>query len=197
MLALNEAIVGHALIDPIIYRLLDSIFGLEPIDWESRLAIPQLFRKPTPTTGPPKRPRAPPESHAVLGIYHDEAYGYLNVSRIDDVDFEITPHDILEAYTQARPDQPKPDYVALMDNVFSRGMILTHFDGPLYNATHIVTRKELDGDPFLILPHFHTAVISGGGIGMFDNFWMAGFGKKAVEDAVEEEAEVWFAKVNK
>jgi hypothetical protein len=30
---------------------------------------------------------------------------------------------------------------------------------------------------------------------MFDNFWMADEGKKAVEHAVKEVAEVWFAKV--
>ena len=35
----------------------------------------------------------------------------------------------------------------------------------------------------------------GGGFGMFENFWGGRYGKAAVEEGIQEEAEVWFNKV--
>lgn len=187
--------VGASLLDPIVYRILDDMFGLEPIDWEHRYMDAFISPRPGTLTAPPAIARPDPRADTIVGIYHDQAYGYLNITRFDDAHLEISSEDLLAAYADIRPGLPKPEYIGLMSNIYSRGMLLTHFDGPLYNATHIVSRKEIGGEHFPILPHFHTAVTADGGVGMFENFWMAHEGKKAVEDAVEQEAEVWFAKV--
>lgn len=198
VLAINEVEIGEALIDPIIYRLLDDLFGLEPIDWETRLVIEPMRGKPPPAVKIPSDQRPAPKSDDIVGSYLDLGYGSLNISTFDHIpNFEVSSHDLLDAFKTLRPEAPTPTYVALMSNVFSRGLILTHFDGPIYNATRIeVTTKLEDGKAIPILHGSYTAVfVEGAGVGMFDDFWEGGQGREAVEDDVEAEAEVWFAKI--
>lgn len=85
-----------------------------------------------------------------------------------------------------------------MSNIFSRGVLLTHFDGPLFNATSIEVATGLGekGKVIPILDGSYTAVfVEGAGVGMFDNFWGGKKGINAVEEHVADAAEVWFAKI--
>lgn len=199
VLAINEVEIGEAVIDPIIYRVLDDMLGLDPIDWEDRLVTGPMKSKPPLTVKPPSDLRSAPRSEDIIGSYFDPGYGHLNISAFGNIpNFEISSHDLLDAFQQLKSDAPTPTHVALMSNVFSRGLILTHFDGPVYNATRIeVATKLEDGKAIPILHGSYTAVlVEGAGLGMFDNFWEEDKGRAAVEDDVEGQAEVWFAKID-
>lgn len=197
VLIFNDEYGARLLIDPIIYRVLDDILGLDPIDWEDR-TWKSLLPNSSKTVDPPAEQRPAPNPDKITGSYHDPGYGSLNISTFDNFpDFELTSSELLAAFENFNPDAPKPTYVALMSNVFSRGLILTHFDGPMFNATRIeIATKLEDGKAIPILHGSYTAVfVEGVGVGMFGNFWDGIEGRDAVEDGVEAEAEVWFVKI--
>lgn len=199
IMTINEVDTGASLLDPIIYRVLDDMFGLEPIDWEDRLIIGPMKKLP-PAVKTPSDQRPGPSCDTIVGSYYDQAYGYMNISNFDDVEFEVDPEDLLRAFKDIQPDSPKPSFVGLMSNIFSRGLLLTHFDGPIYNGTQIELATSLEGGKKKVVPVLHgayTAIfVEGMGAGVFGNFWDGDTGREPAEDDVEAEAEVWFAKVH-
>jgi hypothetical protein len=83
-------------------------------------------------------------------------------------------------------------------------LLFNHFDGPLYNATTIYTRPSLSSSigntvPTVLGKYYGggTAVFTEAGIGFFDGFWSAPSARgnlPAVEEGVEDAAEVFFAR---
>lgn len=200
VLAINDVIVGEPLVDPIIDRMLDDLLGLDPIDWEDRLVTSRLRNERPATTGPPADQRSGPGSEDVIGSYFDPAYGYLNISSFgtaSDLELEVSSDDLLQAYRELSPRLETPAYLGLMSNIYSRGLLLTHFDGPLYNATTIeVARKVGDNTAVPLLHGSYIAVLSQGeGIGMFGNFWTGETAREPVETDIKARAEVWFSEV--
>lgn len=200
VLAINEVEVGARLIDPIIYRILDDMLGLKPIDWEDRLVTGPMKRNAPRMVGKPSNQRPGPKTHDVVGTYYEPAYGYLNITEFAKTVWEIHPSDLLKALKLLKPDSAKPQFIGLMSNIISRGVVLTHFDGPMYNVANIevATRsggKEKETTIPILRGSYTAVIVEGQGVGIFDNFWEGDHGRQAVEHNVEAEAEVWFAKV--
>lgn len=55
----NDNQIGHLIREVVVYRILDSILGLEPIDWEERSITSQIRKKPLPTMVIAERRPAP------------------------------------------------------------------------------------------------------------------------------------------
>lgn len=194
----------------ILYRILDDLLQLDPIDWEYRLYTSTLLDKDD-ATEPPEAPRPGLSRESIEGLYYDEAYGYLNITRVDDIDsasitFDPSFTSHMQSLRRAQVASTESSYFASMPNIYFSGLWLDHFDGPLYNATALGTRQKVNGAVLPFSTGTYTAVIvEHEGVGLFDNIW-AGLddkgnvppfekGKTPVEEGVAREAEVWFRKL--
>lgn len=197
-IATNEGVVGAPLNYIVLYRILDDLFNLEPIDWEKRLIIPWLIPDFDSLVPSPETPRPAPKPESIVGVYYGQAYGYLNISRLEDPpsDLEVSVKDLKSSYDPVSPRGLPLLYVATMSNLYCRGLLLAHFDGPVFKAPRFVVRTMLNGTSFPFFPDHHTAVfVEGEGVGLFGRFWGEEVVNWAVEEDVSEKAEVWFAKV--
>jgi hypothetical protein len=75
---------GHLVHIPIMYRLLDDLLGLEPIDWEERLIT--TARKAPSHVSTPDNPRPAPSMASLAGTYFDKGYGTLRIQEFNDSD---------------------------------------------------------------------------------------------------------------
>jgi hypothetical protein len=192
----------------ITFRFLDSILGLEPIDWEDRL-ITQGLRMAPSYTPIPDQPRPMPSKEILVGEYHDRGYGVLEIidfdspnntteSILSSFDQDTNSKEYFEAISKATSTQAglsKPVLLAPMDKLFGSVYVFSHFDGPLFNVSMINVKQNKQGELAAYGGLVGTSVfVEGDGVGMFDNFWSGRHGKRAVEERVQEGAEVWFGR---
>jgi hypothetical protein len=193
----------------LVYRLLDEILGLDPIDWEERL-VTKSFRKAATFTSIPKEPRTAPPTKSLIGKYSDKGYGSLEVMSLNDPTSShfFTSHSsnatdrtaFVEAVSRAmtsRAGLSSPLMFAQTTNFWGSVYVFTHFDGPIFNITSMTVVQNPRGEwtAFGKGGGQNAAVfVDGKGMGMFENFWGGKIGKRATEERVEEQAEVWFRK---
>jgi hypothetical protein len=197
--AINDDDVGLALKAPIVYRILDDLLNLEPIDWEERL-VTRAYKKEPSYTAIPKHPRTPPPPDQVIGTYHAAGYDSINVQNIDHLTAEqdiLTPSALnaIKDAMKLSEGISEPTYIANLGKAFTDVMVFSHFDGPIFNTTALSINRGYKGKVIASVSEHNSAVFSGEqGFGMFDNFWGGAKGKRPVEQDVEKQCEVWFAK---
>jgi hypothetical protein len=204
-LGINDNQIGNVIQPVIVYRLLDDIIGLDPIEWEERFITKDLRKEPTYNPLPDK-PRSAPDSALLIGKYHDKGYGSLELldfkhhgqSYMSGVDGHADPREYLQAISTAMAAQPgisEPLMFAHIGKLFGSVYVYSHFDGPIFNVTTVNMKEHPKGELTAYIDWTNVAVfVEGKGMGMFQNFWGGEEFKSPVEHHVEEEAEVWFRK---
>lgn len=203
---INDDDVGALVKSTIVYRLLDAILGVEPIDWEERLVTTKL-RQGLSFTPRPEHPRVAPKITSMLGQYINKGYGSLEL-----ISFKNPSHhaflskfaDATEsaAYLQAiskamttKAGLAEPYMFAQTGKLFGSVYVFSHFDGPIFNTTLLEAVQGSKGEWVAFGSESSAAVFEeGSGMGMFENFWGGKRHKRAVESQIEAEAEVWFSK---
>lgn len=210
MLAVNDNDVGLRLQTVMVLRLIDDLMGLPPLDWETRLAT-QIF-KWEPHLGPTMlNRREPPDDVSIVGEYFDPGYGTLDLRQIPQIGVQHLPagsdryisveqakliRTAIETSRIEQLDTSRPMYYAPLPRLWSQGLVFTHFDGPIFNVSIIQIREKTDGTPISRTWGKGSAMfVPEQGVGMFEMFWRGTEGRALVEEDVEENAEVWFAKL--
>jgi hypothetical protein len=189
--AINDDDVGAALKPAIVYRILDDLLNLEPIDWEDR-SVTRAYQKDAKYTPIPKDPRPAPEIDRIRGTYHAKGYDTINIQHINHA---AKQGDLSSAAVDAVKQAMKPMYIASFPKVFVDVLAFSHFDGPIFNTTTLAINEGENGRVIANVEGPSSAVfVQGEGIGMFENFWGGANRKRAVEEDVEEQSEVWFSK---
>jgi hypothetical protein len=210
MLAIEDTDFSIALLQVLVNRILDDIMHLEPTDWEE-IMVTRLFKE-GPEKGPAvSSPRPAPASDAVIGRYHDSAYGAFDIKRVPSIsqslgDSHSTVSDelagvirsALKSFRLEQIDTTREMYYAALPRLWTQGVIFTHFDGPLFNVSVIIIQDRVDnGTPISRILGKGTAVfVEGQGVGMFEGFWQGNEVIWAVEEEVPSHAEVWFNRVD-
>ncbi|WWD21260.1 hypothetical protein CI109_105744 [Kwoniella shandongensis] len=213
-IVLNDEDFGGSLQSVIGNEILDSLLGLDPINWEQRI-MSKAF-KPSQYPDVPTNPRAPPSRSVIEGRYHAPAYGDLELVKVEIPKGEsstspsgiedISPLSMTEFLSTTRTplNISGPIYMAEYERRFVVQVYFTHFDGPVFNWTAVwfadrLNEKDRVDGKLVTLQAIGTAVISESerGFGLFGNFW--GKGETAKDSVVSEEgvqaaSEVWFAK---
>jgi len=151
-----------------------------------------------------------PSINSLVGQYHDEGYGPFEIIDFDhqaeddksyrsDSSQGIDSEAYFDAISKAMSTQTglsEPVLFSPITKLFGSAYVFTHFDGPLFNVSMVNIKQNKQGELASYLGRISTGVfVEGKGLGMFDNFWSGRHGKRAVEDNVQEQAEVWFSKV--
>lgn len=200
----NDDFMGQEVGDTILYRLLDEIMGLKPINWEERFVTRQL-RKNSTHTSIPDDARLAPKTASLVGQYYDQGYGLLDLMSLeidggsDKVARISSPQAYLDEIYRAASTEigiSKPLLFTQVDKLFEAAHVYSHFDGPIFNVTVLNINQNLQGEYAAYRERSSTAVfVEGKGVGMFENFWGGDKGKKAVEVDVDKHAEVWYDKL--
>jgi hypothetical protein len=210
MLAIEDPDFSIALLQVLVNRVLDDIMQLDPSNWEE-IMVTRLFKE-GPDKGPAvSSPRPAPTRDAILGRYHDPAYGTMDIERVPATpqglgDSPSTGSDelasvIRSALNSSRVEQidiTREMYYAALPRLWTQGLIFTHFDGPLFNVSAIMIQDRMDnGTPIgRILSKGSAVFVEGQGVGMFEGFWQGNQVVGAVEEDVASHAEVWFDRVD-
>lgn len=196
--AINDDDVGAALKPAIVYRILDDLLNLEPIDWEDR-SVTRAFQKDAQYTQIPKDPRPAPEIDQIRGTYHAKGYDTINIQHINDAakqgGLSSAALDAVQQAMKLSEGISKPMYIASFPKVFADVLAFSHFDGPIFNTTALSINEGENGRVIANVADPSSAVfVQGQGMGMFENFWGGANRKRAVEEDVEKHSEVWFNK---
>jgi hypothetical protein len=210
MLAIEDTEFGLPLLQVLVNRLLDDIMHLEPMNWED-IMVTRLFKE-GPEKGPVvSSPRPAPASDAVIGRYHDPAYGTMDIQRVPAITQSLgrspsTVSDELAGVVRSALDSSRLEqidtsremYYAVSPRFWTQGVIFTHFDGPLFNVSVIMIQDSVDnGTPISRILGKGTAIfVEGQGVGMFEGFWQGNEVVRGVEEDVASQAEVWFNRVD-
>ena len=209
MLAIEDIDFSIALLQVLVNRVLDDIMRLEPSDDWEEIMVTKLFKGGPERAPAVSTPRPAPTTDTVVGRYHDPAYGTMDIARVPASTNRLRDSDstvsielasiIRSALNSSRFEQidtTRETYYAPLPRLWSQGLIFTHFDGPLFNVSMVNIKRNKQGELTSYLGGISTGVfVEAKGLGMFDNFWSGRHGKRAVEDDVQEQAEVWFSKV--
>ncbi|KAK4687896.1 hypothetical protein P7C73_g2232, partial [Tremellales sp. Uapishka_1] len=198
----NDDEYGSLFHEIIEYRLLDHLLGLEPIDWEQRLAAPILSPHKR-HADLPKHPSPPkPGFDQVPGTYTQAAYGSFTLESFDAA--SSSPE--LTAFYARLLEQPGlnltgPIFVGKLHKTFATHIALTHFDGNLYNRTTVsIYTSPQSGSPVVTEADLGSVVVDEG-VGMFSNWFGAGAAVPILHafhgerELVKEKSETWYEKV--
>ncbi|KAL7419235.1 hypothetical protein Q5752_006072 [Cryptotrichosporon argae] len=189
--------------DAVAYRLLDSLLGLDPVDWTTALQREQACRPLERAERPkhPVPPSVPPRE--VQGVYVHAAYPHLDLRVIDNV---------ADADARRAPALRSP-----LDAAFASEIVLEHFDGDVWNWT-LISEYHSDHDhddcghaddyadagreggqgstPVRVVAQQGSALVLADGIGMYGDFWGAAPDvPRRWPGEGRVRAEVWFDKV--
>jgi hypothetical protein len=161
----------------------------------------------------PDSPRPAPESESLVGTtFAAPGYAPFTLASVDLSDSQAVeaarlPIEFMQtdiATLQGLDFSGGSIFYAAWNQTVASYLLFNHFDGPLYNVTVVYTRPSLpsasgESVPTVLGKYFgsSTAVFTDGGIGFFDGFWSSPAtpgNPPAVEEGVEEAAEVYFAR---
>ena len=157
-------------------------------------------------TPPPADPRPSPDtSHYIGSKFQAPGYAPFTLSHLDLTDSKAVaeaefPLEFLltDIATLQNTSYPSEVIYAHWNQSIAEHLVFTHFEGPLYNVTILMSWPTV-GEQGVVGKWWAgtTAVFTNGGIGFFNGFWGQGGTegvKPPVEDGVEESAEVYFAR---
>ncbi|KAJ7144729.1 beta-lactamase/transpeptidase-like protein, partial [Mycena crocata] len=148
---------GVRIMEPVKFRIIDELLGLEPVDWAGRYneSIAKGIRDNQAVTPRPTPPVLPSSAFADMeGTFNHPAYGVLapcyvrseSQSQSPDVHSQSSPcaatlahsvvHTILNA-SEPTPEIPIDTLIAPFKRTFSTHLRLAHFAGNLFNASVI------------------------------------------------------------
>nr|GAT43184.1 predicted protein [Mycena chlorophos] len=206
------------------YRVFDMLFGLDPVDWNTRfqeVAVETAAAVEAYVTGTPTPANATPPSvgyDALPGVYSNPGYTTLELCAIAPPSASQTDackalgttiNTTFPQYVLQDPNVPM--FAFTWDRVSAEYISLTHFDGDVWNLTGwsgLPTNPLNASSPLWaydaefegMLAVTGTDANGTAGFGFLGGFWGAGVGvpDPAITSAtktVDEVTEVWFAKV--
>ncbi|KAJ7575075.1 beta-lactamase/transpeptidase-like protein [Mycena floridula] len=206
----NDGDFGTMLIEIIKFRILDEVFGLDPVDWNQRFknrVQAGYDQHKSQITPPPSKPGPPFVPLASLaGLYSNPGYkNALELCLISSPESETCKTLVSDApvLLPGIVDSDKDTFLIQYPNVFLGYVILQHFDGNLFNIS--VAASHPTGDKSH--PYWATSVTDISftaefaeedgkiGIAFMGNIWGAGEGASSPSgETVKEKAEIWFEK---
>ncbi|WVQ81101.1 hypothetical protein IAT38_003223 [Cryptococcus sp. DSM 104549] len=199
LVAVNDNDFGTPFTQIIGLSIIDTVMGLEPIDWESQI-MSSAGRLPS----YPEVPSDPREMPAgVAGSYTNAGYGTFDlVEYLPGNSSEVVSYFPTDWTATPNPlDLTGPIYLAHIDRVLVSYIAFTHFDGPLFNWTSAWAADKLSADDQVtgVLAKFTgtgTALFAEGGMGMFGSVGQGATVPftKVSETGLAEKADVWFVK---
>ncbi|CAK5267240.1 unnamed protein product [Mycena citricolor] len=211
IIAMSNDDRGVPLTEGIKWRILDSVMGLEPLDWNSRfeqdIENEKRFRGLGTMVPRPSHPEpASLPFSEMQGVFSHAAYGPFSPCLFDAPTSCSDP--TVERMVQANASlHPAPTFVVPFKRTLATHLLFTHFSGNTFNVSVIWsnTQARLDagypagGDVVVGFDERHTVEWVGGarearsqhGWAFGGNFWGAegGYGE------VLEGAEAWFGRV--
>ncbi|KAF7338798.1 Beta-lactamase domain-containing protein [Mycena sanguinolenta] len=206
----NDDTFGYELKEVVKFRVIDSVFGLDPVDWSTRYQVAIAAAAVTAPIAPaPPNATQPLPPTALARKYRNIGYG---------ADIELCA--VLDARRSASPtcgsllqqlNSTFPDQIAGMDLVWDWGklgvsyVVLKHFDGGMYNLTGWISLPIVD-DPFMSVWAYDAGLDVGltakfdidigrgtvVGLGIRDGIWGSGTVEpEPTGNSVEERSEVW------
>lgn len=200
--AINDDDVGAALKPAMVYRILDDLLDLPPIDWEERL-VTRSFQKEPSHTPIPKHPRPAPKPDQVVGTYRGDGYDTFTLTDMDlasalDESLNLATIQAIKEIMGTTEGLSEPLYIATLARTFTAVMVFSHFDGPTFNATALsfdVDKHDKSKVVVNVGGQSSAVFVDGEGVGMFENFWGGAKSTRAVEVDVKQQSEVWFDKL--
>ncbi|KIK64017.1 hypothetical protein GYMLUDRAFT_40239 [Collybiopsis luxurians FD-317 M1] len=216
----NDDAFGGLFIEVIKGRIIDKMFGLEPIDWNSNVKQLATIRYEEQLRSLVPRPThpSPPSVHfaSFAGEYHHPAYGSLLLCGLSStVSSPENPEcqDLIDKLPTQLPDTVNasvPTFFSRMESAWLSHVRLEHFSGNLFNVSGFLSLPILEPSKTSMQEQRYWARDSTGhapitiefafnkngtvsGFGVTGDFWGAGAGVEGpTGDTVEERAEVWF-----
>ncbi|KAJ7916461.1 beta-lactamase/transpeptidase-like protein [Mycena leptocephala] len=201
---------GNSIMEAVKWRIVDHIFGLEPIDWAQRYADARAksirqTQDVTSRPSPPVLPSVPSVSWKALSGTSKTAGRSAACT-----EFINTPvvQRILGASTSAEEDSTSiPTFIAPFKRALATHLRFAHFAGNVFNASLIWSNGEVraaegypkGGDVVVGLDErYEVEWVSGGadeGWAFKGNFWGKEGDVRALEGEGKDAAEVWFARI--
>ncbi|KAH8831957.1 beta-lactamase/transpeptidase-like protein, partial [Flagelloscypha sp. PMI_526] len=146
----NDDILGRQLHDIIKWRIVDTVLGLEPIDWNSRMknALYEMISTRPAITPRPDDATLPLPPTSFEGTYKNPSYGTVRLCLLNSTlpsckDFLSSLLTHLPGVFPKEPDpESPPTLVSTFDNFSSAYKIITHYDGAVWNLTSMVSVTE-------------------------------------------------------
>ncbi|KAJ6469361.1 beta-lactamase/transpeptidase-like protein [Mycena sanguinolenta] len=149
----NDDTFGDVLKEVVKFRVIDSVFGLDPVDWSARYqAVMAEVEVPPSTTPAPANATQPLPTTALARTYRNLGYG-ADIELCAVVNAGLGASHACKILVQ-QLNSTFPDQLVGMDLVWAWGNAglgasyvgLTHFDGGVYNMTGWVALPSVD-DP--------------------------------------------------
>ncbi|KAH8831956.1 beta-lactamase/transpeptidase-like protein [Flagelloscypha sp. PMI_526] len=146
----NDDIVGSQLHDIIKWRAVDTVLGLEPLDWNTRMknVLYQVISARPAITPRPTDPTLPLPSTSFEGTYTNPSYGTVRLCLLNSTlpsckTFLSTLPTHLPGIFPENPDPDSPPtLISTLENVYSAYMIISHYEGAVWNLTSRVSVLE-------------------------------------------------------
>ncbi|KAJ7135135.1 beta-lactamase/transpeptidase-like protein, partial [Mycena filopes] len=148
----NDERGGHIL-ESVKWRIVDHVFGLEPIDWAQRYAdeLAEGIRNNqavTPRPSPPVLPSVP--FSAMEGTFTDGAYGSIQPCFVHSATSGLSPActavlntPVVQRILSASEADTVPTFIVPFKRTFSTHLRLAHFSGNTFNASVIWSNAEV------------------------------------------------------
>ncbi|KAJ6623649.1 beta-lactamase/transpeptidase-like protein [Mycena sp. CBHHK59/15] len=200
---------GVRVMEPVKFKIIDELLGLEPVDWAQRYAdsIAKGIRENQAVTPRPSPPTPPMSSFAEMeGTFAHPAYGSIKPCYVRSQSSGLTPdctevirhpvvQDILNASAGAIPT-----FIVPFKRTFSTYLRLAHFSGDIFNASLIWSNSDVrraeghaQGTDVLVgLDNRYVVEWVAGDSHVVDGFAFKGdfWGKEG-----DASAEVWFGRI--
>ncbi|THV07964.1 beta-lactamase/transpeptidase-like protein [Dendrothele bispora CBS 962.96] len=220
----NDDSYGGSIATIITMRILDEVFGLEVIDWNTRVKFitsilyEQRVSRMVPRPSEPQSPSVPMST--IMGTYKNPAYGTLELCLVpQSVEGEGLQSDSCRVLLDEIPfrlpgaiNTRVPTFVARWDKLWVSHFKLEHFSNNLFNASVLTSYPIIDAStenpddgqeywaqvlsPFDTPPMAEIAIEGDIVVGLgIVGMWGAGQDVQSPRgNDIEERAEIWFAK---
>jgi hypothetical protein len=168
-------------------RIIDTMLGLDPIDWESQVLLGLLVPPPIPTAPPNATDPTVPFS-SIPGNYSNAGYGPMPLRLLSVA--ELATDAYLPLHTLPI-NLDRPAFVAEFNHTFANRLVLTHFDGPYFNVSALFIYPDVT-----TVVGAAPAVVNSEGFGVW-GIWGQGSTvpqRPVATENVQDACEVWFAK---
>ncbi|KAJ7431232.1 beta-lactamase/transpeptidase-like protein [Mycena latifolia] len=198
--------------DIIRYRVMDELFGLEPVDWNTRyqqVAVGTALVRASLVSTPRSANATPPTGgfSSLVGNYSNPGYTEVELCLIFPApasasDACNTLAQTLNSTFPSLVDPTVPTLAFTWDRVASQYNMLTHFEGNLFNLTGWTgyPTGNASSPVWAYDAGFSSTHIEfgSGGFGITDGVWGAASGVPDPQgETIEDRAEVWFKAVSK
>ncbi|KAJ7704705.1 beta-lactamase/transpeptidase-like protein [Mycena metata] len=214
---------GNHIMETVKWRIIDHIFGLEPIDWAQRYVhadkIAEEIRKNqavTPRSSPPILPSA--AFSDMEGTFTHGAYGSIQpcfvqskASGLSAACSSVINTPVVQRILGASSADTIPTFIVPFKRTFSTYLRLAHFSGNTFNATLIWSNSDAraaegypeGGDVVVGLDERYVAEWVSGtgdessedGFAFTGNFWGKAGEVRPLEGEGKDAAEVWFGRI--